>query len=1165
MSNSRITIRLELTGKEKLDEVIAKLAKEYKLHAEADFSDIESSLNEQISALDNFKVRAKEFGLVMNGVSSAIGMVLKVYEATVGKFVSTAAEFEQLELRLQSLYQDTDKAAAAFEKFREVAADTPATLKGVVEAGATLKAFGLDAENVLGSVSDLAAYMGMDITEAAQAMGRAFAGGVGAADVLRERGVLNLVKSFKGIDDLTKLTLPEFREAMLSTFTDSAAGIAGSADRMSESYTGAVANMQDAMEMLQQAIGKELIPVLTDAARELTGVVEKFSQFTEVVGGLSGAQKALAGGIILMNAAIAANIAVMIKQRAAWMALSVQERVNMINILSYIAAQKAATASSLTFSGALKAVTASLARAGVAAKAFLVSLGPVAWAAVAVTAGLGAWALASKKNVEGQQELVSSQKELLEQENAQLQKSKDLATETVTLAERYDELARKTKLNKAEQAELKKIHDVLQNRYPNIISSTGSYASKLGDVKSAAKAAREEIASLSKQMWDNALEEKRLSIQGKQLDAFDALSQNINWADNFSFDTTSGRASAISAVSGIMNSLAGKTLKDSSTDKIIENLEYYAKPTSGLNDKERASIIRAIAHLKAQKSLRQELATMKAEGPPQEVASSSGGGSGGSGGSGGTKTSQEPEWKKRLEEYQAWKKAAFDEQKKREQELDEMFDKEIQKAQGSNKEELQEAKDWELGKIREEYREKEAAAEKQHYEELKFYDSDYYEWKLAYLEAESRKLFASDEAAREKWLAAQTETLNAEKKAFDNSYLERFESEYEDEMSHLAELRELGLATYDEIAAASWKYYNNLKAIFEGDGELTESEKELLNIYLKRAQAAQLAVNRDSDKAKYYNEVKFLDSSYYEWKKARIEEDVRLMKISEEQKAIILKASLAALDQEMENFKPGKSIFGRLLDAFDIPEEQQTKIKSTFQTLSNQISSIWSQMYNNIASAKDHALKEVEERAKKERKTDVWLAKEKEKIEEEYAKKQKQMKKIEQRMQISSALANTAEGVTNALTVKPAWLSIATAAAVGALGLAQVKVIAEQKFSGGGQFRGKGTTTSDSNIIAVSDQEYIVSAERVARFGVPFFDALNFGSGEQIRKALAGIKIPNAATVYPQKAQGYATGGVVSPQAPVAAQNVSMNVILKCDGKALAKAVIKGKKKIIST
>ncbi|HOF59454.1 MAG TPA: hypothetical protein P5222_08705 [Candidatus Cloacimonadota bacterium] len=1026
MSNSRITIRLELTGKEKLDEVIAKLAKEYKLHAEADFSDIESSLNEQISALDNFKVRAKEFGLVMNGVSSAIGMVLKVYEATVGKFVSTAAEFEQLELRLQSLYQDTDKAAAAFEKFREVAADTPATLKGVVEAGATLKAFGLEAEETISAAADLAAYMGMDVVEAAAAMGRAFAGGVGAADILRERGVLNLIKSFKGIDDLTKLTLPEFREAMLSTFTDSAAGIAGSADRMSESYTGAVANMEDAVESLQAAIGSKLTPILGAAAN----AVAKFA-----------------------------------------------------NLLS-----------------------------------------------------------GTKTGIE------AVKKSLMDQR---------VEFEKLTRAYQYLHLTQNR--SKEQNEKYQRVIKELMEKYPNYLKNIDLEKSAWGDIAAALNTARDKLQEWINMKIKQAIVEDRSEDLAKE---YKKLAKAEDELATLQAEFAAGTKDRVKTIQTVPNPLGAKVGGYNPGSTVVPS--KWANRAYDLE-------IKIIPKLKGKiQNINKEILDLSARidndilAPADETKSGSSGG-GLVSGSSSAKSSQEPEWKKRLEEYQAWKKAAFDEQKKREQELDEMFDKEIQKAQGSNKEELQEAKDWELGKIREEYREKEAAAEKQYYEELKFYDSNYYEWKLAYLEAESRKLFASDEAAREKWLAAQTETLNAEKKAFDNSYLERFESEYEDEMSHLAELRELGLATYDEIAAASWKYYNNLKAIFEGDGELTEAEKELLNIYLKRAQAAQLAVNRDSDKAKYYNEVKFLDSSYYEWKKARIEEDVRLMKISEEQKAIILKASLAALDQEMENFKPGKSIFGRLLDAFDIPEEQQTKIKSTFQTLSNQISSIWSQMYNNIASAKDHALKEVEERAKKERKTDVWLAKEKEKIEEEYAKKQKQMKKIEQRMQISSALANTAEGVTNALTVKPAWLSIATAAAVGALGLAQVKVIAEQKFSGGGQFRGKGTTTSDSNIIAVSDQEYIVSAERVARFGVPFFDALNFGSGEQIRKALAGIKIPNAATVYPQKAQGYASGGVVSPQAPVAAQNVSMNVVLKCDGKALAKAVIKGKKKIIST
>lgn len=52
--------------------------------------------------------------------------------------------------------------------------------------------------------SDLAAFMGTTATEAAQALGRAFAGGAGAADILRERGILQLIRDTKGIEDLSK-------------------------------------------------------------------------------------------------------------------------------------------------------------------------------------------------------------------------------------------------------------------------------------------------------------------------------------------------------------------------------------------------------------------------------------------------------------------------------------------------------------------------------------------------------------------------------------------------------------------------------------------------------------------------------------------------------------------------------------------------------------------------------------------------------------------------------------------------------------------------------------------------------------------------------------------------------------------------------------------------
>ena len=50
--------------------------------------------------------------------------------------------------------------------------------------------------------------MGTTATEAANALGRAFSGGQGSADILRERGILALIKDSQGLTDLSKTTLP---------------------------------------------------------------------------------------------------------------------------------------------------------------------------------------------------------------------------------------------------------------------------------------------------------------------------------------------------------------------------------------------------------------------------------------------------------------------------------------------------------------------------------------------------------------------------------------------------------------------------------------------------------------------------------------------------------------------------------------------------------------------------------------------------------------------------------------------------------------------------------------------------------------------------------------------------------------------------------------------
>ena len=697
----------------------------------------------------------------------------------------------------------------------------------------------------------------------------------------------------------------------------------------------------------------------------------------------------------------------------------------------------------------------------------------------------------------------------------------------------------------------KTINDLMA-KYPNYLGNIDLEKGKWNEISTALLNARTQLQSYINLKIQEAIlkdmEDQIVDVSTKIVDAESAL-----YTLRAEFEA--GIKSPMTTVRTVADPLAGGGRGAGGTAEVMSKWGMEELKLEG----KMKSLTKKQEELNEVMRQRLEIAQSIYAVPPVEQEQPGGGGTGNREGS--AKQSEVDKLLSEIEDYRILRKANFDEEQGEIALLRRDYAEKLKIVAGNTAAEgdLKEKRDMEISKIQAKYQEQREKDEATHYEKLKFFAEGYYDWKLKQIESEAEKAGAS-----EAWKREQIEQLNKDRSEWDNRVIKAFEEKYSAEMSHLAELRDLGLATYSEVAEKAWEYYDTLMAIVEADGVVTEEEKKLLEMYRKRGQAAQLAVNRDSDLAAYYDEVRFLDSSYYDWKKARIEEDVRLMDISEEQKAALIKAKLDALKLEMQDFYPDKSLFNHFLDSLDIPTEHQAKIISSFQSMANQISSIWSQLYSNLASNRDQSLADLERRAKKERKTDAWLAKEKDRINEDYEKKHRALKRTEQRMQIASATSNTLEGITNALTVKPAWLAPIMAASVGTLGFAQVKLIAEQKFATGGHFRGRGSSTSDSNIIAVSDNEYIVSADRVNRFGVPFFDALNFGNGEQIRKALSSIRIPTPSISYPAKTHGYASGGVVRPQTPVS-QNVAMNVVLKCDGKALAKAVMKGTKKIIST
>ena len=197
---------------------------------------------------------------------------------TIGTFVSASAKFEAVRTRLVGLTGSVKEANKVFDTFNSVAATTPFTLDDVVNAGAQLQAFGADAEALIKPITDLAAFMGTTATEAANSFGRAFAGGAGAADILRERGILNIIKTSQGLADLSKTTLPQFREALITSLQDPALGIAGSTDRLAKTTTGALSNMSDSFTRLAVVIGDKLKPVTDATISSLTNLASSATE-----------------------------------------------------------------------------------------------------------------------------------------------------------------------------------------------------------------------------------------------------------------------------------------------------------------------------------------------------------------------------------------------------------------------------------------------------------------------------------------------------------------------------------------------------------------------------------------------------------------------------------------------------------------------------------------------------------------------------------------------------------------------------------------------------------------------------------------------------------------------------------------------------------------------
>ena len=135
--------------------------------------------------------------------------------AVIRSFVNVGKEVESLQVRFKFLFGSVEEGAIAFDSLTKFAARVPFSLDEISRASGNLAVVAKDAEDlnrVLEITGNVAAVTGLDFETTSSQIQRAFSGGIGAADLFRERGVRALLGFQAGAKVTAEETIKRFEE-----------------------------------------------------------------------------------------------------------------------------------------------------------------------------------------------------------------------------------------------------------------------------------------------------------------------------------------------------------------------------------------------------------------------------------------------------------------------------------------------------------------------------------------------------------------------------------------------------------------------------------------------------------------------------------------------------------------------------------------------------------------------------------------------------------------------------------------------------------------------------------------------------------------------------------------------------------------------------------------
>ena len=243
---------------------------------------------------------------------AALGTTLKVGVAAslaavtfgIGKFVkdtfAAGKLTESLQVRFKLLFNSASEGAKAFEEMNKFAGKVPFSLEAIAAGSGNLAVISKDAgelAKILEITGNVAAATGLDFRQTAEQIQRAFAGGIAAADVFRERGV----RAMLGFEAGAKISIEETKKKFFEVFANG--GQFSKATKDFESTLEAqVSFVEDSYFRFRQAAAQPLFAGVKEQVMSLVGNFKEndtqLKILAQTVGeNLAGAFKSVENGI----------------------------------------------------------------------------------------------------------------------------------------------------------------------------------------------------------------------------------------------------------------------------------------------------------------------------------------------------------------------------------------------------------------------------------------------------------------------------------------------------------------------------------------------------------------------------------------------------------------------------------------------------------------------------------------------------------------------------------------------------------------------------------------------------------------------------------------------------------------------------------------------------